>query len=546
MALLDEILAKLDVMPPEALIALEQKRRATAPVWIPNPGWQTIAIESLADEMFFGGEPGGGKSFLLVGAAVTRHRNSIIFRREFPQIKGLEDAAETILGTRAGYNASLHVWRLPGPEGRVLEFGSVPHEQNKKRYQGRAHDLKGFDEITQFSRSQYKYLTLWNRPAPGTPPGQRCRIIATGNPPDSPEGLWVVEYWGPWLDKNHPDPAAPGELRWAVPVEEGSDKELFFRSLDEAMGHVARFKKPPLDHNGKLLPPRSRTFVPGKLEENPEYVRSGYQSVLAYTSQDLKDLASGDFHAGLKDHPNQVIPSAWIAAAQERWSERPPVGAPMTAIGVDVAQGGSDETVLAPRYDAWFAPLIAVPGVETPLPSDVAALVVKHRRDQAAVIVDCGGGYGGGVVERLGENNIATVGHKGSNKSHGRSKDRAYTFVNRRAEVWWRFREALDPEQHGGSPIAIPNDAVVRSDLAAPQFFMTPRGIQIEEKDEIKKRIGRSPDKGDAIVLSWSEGQEALRRGISGPGSTPRGGPGASRDRPAFANVAYSNAKRRR
>lgn len=542
MSLLDEILAKLDALPPAALIALEEQRRATAPLWLPNPGWQTIAINSEADEMFFGGEPGGGKSFLTVGAAVTQHKNSIIFRREFPQIKGLEDAAEAILGSRDGYNASNHVWRIPGADRRILEFGSVPFEKDRRRYQGRAHDLKCFDELPQFTKTQYKYLTLWLR---SPDPKQRTRIIATGNPPDSPEGLWVIEYWGPWLDRNHPDPADPGELRWPVPAEEGSDKEIFFHSRDEAMEHVSHFEKPPVDHNGKLLPPRSRTFVPGKLEENPEYVKSGYQSVLAYTSQDLQDLASGDFHAGLKDHPDQVIPSAWIVDAQKRWTPRPPSGAPMSAIGVDVAQGGSDETVLAPRHDAWYAPLIVAPGKDTPMPSDVAALVVKHRRDQAAVIVDCGGGYGGGVVERLSENSIATVAHKGSNKSHGRSKCRQYTFVNKRAEVWWKFREALDPEQFGGSPIELPDEAAIRSDLAAPHFFVTPRGIQIEEKEETKKRIGRSPDKGDAIVMAWAEGQEALRRGISGPGAMPKGMGPAHQNRPAFANVGYRNAKRR-
>lgn len=539
MSLLDDILAKLDAMPTEAVDALKAKYVEQRPVWLPNPGWQTIAINSSADEMFFGGEPGGGKSFLTIGAAVTRHKNSIVFRREFSQIKGLEEAAETILGTRDGYNASNHIWRIPGPDGRVLEFGSVPHEANKTRYQGRAHDLKAFDEITQFTKSQYKYLTLWLR---SSDPNQRTRIIATGNPPDSPAGLWVIEYWGPWLDRNHHDPAEPGELRWPVPSEEGSDKETFFRTREAAMDHVAKFKKPPLDHEGKLLPPRSRTFVPGKLEENPEYVKSGYQSVLAYTSKELQGLAAGDFKSGLKDHPNQTIPSAWIEDAQQRWTPRPPVGVPMTAIGVDVAQGGDDETVLAPRHDAWFAPLIAVPGVETPKPSDVSALVVKNRRDQAAVIVDCGGGYGGGVVEFLGQNGIASVPHKGANKAHGRTKDRQHSFVNKRAEVWWRFREALDPDQFGGSPVALPDDAAVKSDLAAPHFFITPRGIQIEDKEETKKRIGRSPDKGDAVVMSWSEGQEALRRGISGPGSMP----GGARDRPAFANVGHAAAKRRR
>ena len=58
------------------------------------------------------------------------------------------------------------------------------------------------------------------------------------------------------------------------------------------------------------------------------------------------------------------------------------------------------------RYDGWFAELVEVPGRETPLGSDVAALVVKHRRDNAEVILDMQGGYGGAVFERLGDNGI--------------------------------------------------------------------------------------------------------------------------------------------
>lgn len=539
MALLDEILEKLDALPPEQVAALEAKRRASGQLFVPNPGGQTMALQSKADELFFGGEPGPGKSFLVLGAALTEHTNSIIFRREFSQVKGLEDAAEEILRTRDGYNATTHVWRIPGST-RTLEFGSVPHEKDKKRYQGRAHDLKGFDELTAFTRSQYLYLTLWLR---SSDPNQRTRIIATGNPPDSPEGLWVIEHWAPWLDTNYHDPAEPGELRWAVPMEEGSEKEVFFRSLDEARAHVMAFKNPPVDHNGKFLPPRSRTFIPGKLEENPDYVRTGYQATLAYASGALAGIASGDFESGLKDDPWQVIPTAWIIAAQQRWTPRPPQGVPMVAMGVDVAQGGSAETVLAPRHDCWFAPLIAVPGAETPKPSDTAALVVANRRDMSAVIIDCDGGWGGGVVEFLGQNNIAAVKYKGSTGGFGRTKDRSHGFANKRAESWWRLREALDPDQPGGgSPIMLPDEPAIRADLAAPRYTTTPRGILVEPKVDIVKRIGRSPDKGDAIVMSWSAGNAAIQRGLSGPGSSVS----AMQDRPKYANVGYANQKRRR
>jgi hypothetical protein len=87
MALLEEIMAKLDVLPPAALADLMEKRRRDTRLWLPNPGYQTLALQTEADELFFGGQPGGGKSALLIGAAITEHTNSIIFRREFPQIK---------------------------------------------------------------------------------------------------------------------------------------------------------------------------------------------------------------------------------------------------------------------------------------------------------------------------------------------------------------------------------------------------------------------------------------------------------------------------
>ena len=221
---------------------------------------------------------------------------------------------------------------------------------------------------------------------------------------------------------------------------------------------------------GEIEPPRSRSFIPGKLDENLDLVRSGYRSVLAYASKELRNLASGKFEDSLPDDDWQVIPTPWIIAAQNRHTPNPPPGAPMTSIGVDVAQGGPDNTVLAPRHDWWFAPLIVEPGSKTPMPSDVAALIVRHRRDSAAVVVDCGGGYGGGVVERLLDNGIAAVKFLGAAAGIGRTKCRTYGFQNKRAMSHWRFREALDPDQPGGSPIALPNDPGLRADLAAARY----------------------------------------------------------------------------
>ena len=80
----------------------------------------------------------------------------------------------------------------------------------------------------------------------------------------------------------------------------------------------------------------------------------------------------------MEDDPWQVIPTAWIEAAQARWVPGPPLGAHLDAIGVDLARGGPAQTAVAKRYGAWFAPLIKISGRQTIDGPSVAALVYKE------------------------------------------------------------------------------------------------------------------------------------------------------------------------
>jgi hypothetical protein len=75
--------------------------------------------------------------------------------------------------------------------------------------------------------------------------------------------------------------------------------------------------------------------------------------------------------------------------------------------------------------------------------STTAAMVVRYRLDSAPVIVDVGGGYGGGVTIRLKDNGIEPVSFVASWESIEKTKDGQLAFANKRAEVWWKFREAL-------------------------------------------------------------------------------------------------------
>jgi hypothetical protein len=511
---LDDILLRLGALPENEKKDVETAAlEATATRrFVPNVGPQTQAYFSQADEIFYGGGAGGGKSALLCGLAVEEHRKSIIFRREYPQMKGLVDEVQRQIGTRSGYSAHDKVWRLP--KGNELEFGSVPNEEDREKYQGRAHDLKGFDEITHFTESQYRFLIGWNR---STEPGQRCRVVATGNPPISAEGTWVIKYWGPWLDPTHPRPAKPGELRWFAVVD-GQDVEVEGAT------------------NGKHPHARSRTFIPARLEDNPELMATGYAAVIEGMPEPLRTMMrDGRFDVGQSDTEFQVIPTAWIVAAQERWKPEGFKDFAMTAIGFDPAGGGMDAAELACRHGGWYATLITAKGGHTADGAAAAATIFRHRKDNAPVVVDVGGGYGGAVTLRLRDNGVAHIGFNGANSTTGKTIDGQLGFSNKRAEAWWRFREALDPDQQGGSAVCLPPDPELRADLAAPTYSVGPRGIVIELKDELRKRLGRSPGKGDAVVMCLSEGNAAQRKLLRG-----------HRVEQATANMGYALLKRGR
>lgn len=481
--------------------------------WIPNLGPQADAFFCEADETFYGGQAGGGKTDLAVGLALTAHKRSLILRRINKDAVKIVSRVEEILGHRDGYNGQLQRWRL---DERQLEFAGCEQESDKQRFKGDPHDLIVFDEGTDFLESQYRFIIGWNR---SSDPAQRCRVLVTSNPPTTAEGLWVIRYWGPWLDPNHPRPAKPGELRWFTTID-GEDAEV-----DGPGPHMIA---------GEPIVARSRTFIPARLADNPDLASTNYGSVLASLPDELRRAyRDGDFSVGLKDAEFQVIPTKWIEAAQARWTPKPPGNVAMTAMGFDPAGGGADSAALAVRYGGWYGEIITRDGEETADGSRMAAVVLVHRRDACPVVVDMGGGFGGAVTQRMRDNGIAFTGFNGANKSTAQTVGAAkLSFYNKRAEAWWRFREALDPDQQGGSAVMLPPDAELRAELAAPTWELKPTGILVESKDEIRKRIGRSTNKADAVVMALSEGTAAAKRAAS------------RSDMPATANLGYANLKR--
>lgn len=481
--------------------------------FLSNPGPQTEALHSDADILLYGGAAGGGKTALEVGCAALGHQEGIIFRREATQLDGLIEFSKEVLSSRGDFNKVEKIWTFDG--GKHLKFAGLPQVDDWRKHAGNARDYMGFDEAGEFTKEQVFSLLAWLRTVKE---GQRCRMILGSNPPRGGDGEWMIEEFAPWLDDGFPNPAAPGELRWAIVV--GGETEWV-----EGPGVYERD-----DEEYEAL---SRTFIPARLDDNPYLKGTGYRARVQALPEPLRSqLLYGDFKAGREDHEYQVIPSEWIKQAQARWISRPPDDVPMTAVSVDVAQGGSDKTQIQPRYEYWYGLYETFRGEETPDGPSVAAEVIKVMRDGCRVVIDSGGGYGGDTLTQLAHADVDCFGFNSSVRSTSRTRDSLLGFRNFRAQAVWQFREALDPDY--GSQIALPPDPEMYADLCAYRYEVkdTKDGgeIQIGPKEDMRERLGRSPDKGDCTIMLHASHAQPLKR------------PKAAKDRRAMRQTQQTKA----
>lgn len=490
---------------PQERVEIEKLLARDPRVWRPLPGPQMEALFSEADIVGFGGQAGGGKSDLITGLTLTEHTRAAIFRKEKAQTERFVQRIEELLGSSAGLNSQKGIWRLPG--GRLLELGGLDNPTDHQRWQGRDHDLKAFDEVTEMREAQVRFVMGWNRSAKA---GQRVRVLMTFNPPTTAEGRWVIKFFAPWLDDKHPNPALPGELRWFTTIGDNADYEVpddrHFIVEEQTGRFIYDFALDDVDPKA-IKRPKSRTFIPASVTDNPYYMGdANYIATLQSMPEPLRSqMLYGDFKAGIEDDAMQVIPTAWIDAAMDRWSRDPrskglAAKGRMDSLGVDPAAGGRDFFVISPRHDTWFDDLTRVPGHEVGIDGTIGAgRVVAIRRDGAPVHTDVIG-WGSAVHTALNGNGVQSVPVIASNKSHERSLEGNLPFANKRAEITWRLREALSP--NAPRPAFLPDDVKLRADLAAYRWKFTTQGILIESKDEMKKRLGRSPDDGDAVCLA--------------------------------------------
>jgi phage terminase large subunit-like protein len=194
-----------------------------------------------------------------------------------------------------------------------------------------------------------------------------------------------------------------------------------------------------------------------------------------------------DFSAEADD---VLIPIDLVSQAVKRAYLPGDIGHAPVVLGIDVARFGNDASVIFRRQGLQAFEPVVIRGMDNmALAGRIVSIIAQYK--PASVFIDAG--QGAGVIDR-----IRQLGHSVIEVPFSSSPfDPRY--LNKRAEMWYDMKKWLS---EGG---AIPDDLILKSDLSAPVYFFNNSGkIQLEAKEKIKERIGRSPDLADGLALTFA------------------------------------------
>ena len=201
---------------------------------------------------------------------------------------------------------------------------------------------------------------------------------------------------------------------------------------------------------------------------------------------------------------NQLISMAWISAARSRWDayvarngEFPPTGT-KAIMGQDVAEFGNDENISCFRYGGFVSRFVAWDGVDLRITGDRAAVEMKQRN-----AIECsvdGTGVGAGLAAYMTLRNCQNV-YSVKVASKPTKEVDLGEFKILRDQVWWSCREWLRTDPGA----MLPPDELLIEELATPTYDVVNGKIEIMKKDIMKEHLKRSPNRADALCLTFVE-----------------------------------------
>ena len=267
-----------------------------------------------------------------------------------------------------------------------------------------------------------------------------------------------------------------------------------------------------------------KNIIPGQVDY--EWVKDKVEAWCTMIPQNEFDEGRGDFKwEGGCYTPNDLfrvkvlgmfprvsedtlIPMEWVELANKRWRELQDEGYVTKRhlrLGVDVAGMGRDRSCFVPRFDNYVSEIKCHNSRGTADHMEVAGITRSYLMSdkKAKAFIDTIG-EGAGVYSRLVEQQCSNAYSCKFSESAKNLHDvtHCYTFANMRAYLFWCIRDWLNPK-NGFQP-ALPPDDELMQELTEPHWkFQSDGKIIIESKDEIKKRLKRSPDKMDALANTF-------------------------------------------
>ncbi len=297
--------------------------------------------------------------------------------------------------------------------------------------------------------------------------GTHARLLSIGNPTDG-QSVFAKEF------------STPGTVRFSISAFDTpnfSVTEISIKDIRE--GNWKAKQDAYIAKHGSLPAPYLTT--PAWVAD--KYRRWGESSPL-WLARVL-----GQFPEISKD---TLIPLSWIEKAHEKYRQEHPNRDLPLILGVDVARYGDDETCIYGRRGEFFQPVEAFGQADTMETAGKIRQLIREFKP-AAVNIDAIG-VGGGVYDRLKELGQTVFEYIASRKARDSEK-----FANLRAESFWGLRERAEE----GRFALDPDDEEATGQLAALKYKIKSSGqIILEPKEDTKKRLGRSPDRADAIAIA--------------------------------------------
>jgi hypothetical protein len=459
---------------------------------VPQKGSQLMMLTSNAEELFMGGEAGGGKSFGFLLDFLEDYEkpaaNGLYLRRHYSDLEGvMHDAHMLYKGYGATFSGDSHAFIFPS--GARLRMGHMNNANDVYNYTGNQRTHYYWDELPQFPQMPYLLLMAWLR---GGSPDIFKRIRASGNP-DGEGFLWVKSRF---IDK-----LKPFEKAW--------------------------FTK---DNNRDVRVPKGtpgamqRQFIPCYREENVALMKSdpGYRDRLEQLPEDKKRAYKYGIWDYL-DRPMQLIKTKWFADALEGKCT-PSRG--LAAMGADYAESG-DLCTMAAGVGGQLRKFCEWPGMDglvfgDMLIKEAEEIEAEHGHKYFRMGVDS---IGPGTVlyhylrkTRFGDR-LDPIRYKDPNFS-----DTMKTFTikmkfnNLRSQMAWKLREDF---QYGRIDLSLlqkesnfySNMHLLQEEILAHTYKETNGVIQIISKDDLRKAdsLGRSPDRFDALAI-WNWVREKARK----------------------------------